>query len=85
MATRKKQPVEQLCTGEPPARIFPNMFYGMTLDEEQEAFANAIWDKDGQIPGDVTGITTDSPTGEKDSLCAECCFPSAAFPSTATG
>lgn len=49
MATKKKQPAEQFSAGEPPARISPNMFYGMTLDDEQEIFANAIWDKGKDI------------------------------------
>lgn len=32
-----------------PERIDPNMFFGMTLNEEQENFANAIWSKDNDI------------------------------------
>ena len=46
MASRKKQIAEQRVDA--PERI-SDMFYGMTLDEEQEVFANAIWDKDIDI------------------------------------
>ena len=44
----KKKPVSE---PEPdaPRAIQPNMFYGYNLDEEQLAFANAIWDKDKDI------------------------------------
>lgn len=49
MATKKKQTTEYASPDTAPAKIDPKMFYGMTLDEEQEIFANAIWDKDVDI------------------------------------
>lgn len=49
MATRKKAVSEQVSQGDAPARISPKIFYNMNLDEEQEVFANAIWDKDIDI------------------------------------
>lgn len=45
MATRKKQAEPGL---DPPREI-QELFYGMTLDEEQLAFANAIWNPDIDI------------------------------------
>ena len=33
----------------PPEKIDGNLFYGLTLDKEQEEFANAIWNKDNDI------------------------------------
>jgi len=47
MATKKKPASEQ--SAEIPSKIYPDMFYGMTLDEEQLEFANAIWSKDYDI------------------------------------
>lgn len=46
MATKKKtaEPV-----GDPPQKISADNFYGMQLDPEQEAFANAIWDSETDI------------------------------------
>ena len=45
---RKKQTVGEE-KGRAPQKINPDIFYGMTLDPEQEAFANAIWDPDIDI------------------------------------
>lgn len=47
MASKKKPPAENT-QADAPARIL-SPFYGMTLDAEQEAFANAIWDKEIDI------------------------------------
>lgn len=47
MATKKKPQVDS-CES-PPERITTENFYGIPLDEEQEAFANAIWNKDIDI------------------------------------
>ena len=44
----KKKPVSEP-KPEAPRAIQPNMFYGYNLDEQQLAFANAIWDKDKDI------------------------------------
>ena len=44
----KKKPVSEPKL-EAPRAIQPNMFYGYNLDEQQLAFANAIWDKDKDI------------------------------------
>ncbi len=44
----KKKPVSEP-RPEAPRVIQPNMFYGYNLDEQQLAFANAIWDKDKDI------------------------------------
>lgn len=49
MATKKRQSTEQYNPCDAPERISPTMFYRMTLDEEQEVFANAIWNKDIDI------------------------------------
>ena len=46
MATKKKVPIDP--TGDPPEKL-PASLFGMTLDDEQLAFANAIWDKDTDI------------------------------------
>ena len=46
MATKKKAVPD--ITGEPPEKI-PASLFGMTLDEEQLEFANAIWNKDNDI------------------------------------
>ena len=46
MATKKKQTVD-VSVSEAPQKI--TQFYGMQLDEEQEKFANAIWDPDIDI------------------------------------
>lgn len=46
MATKKKQTESQ---PEAPQTIDPQMFYGITLDPEQEEFANAIWNPDIDI------------------------------------
>lgn len=47
MAAKKKPAVET--HSDAPARIEPDQFYGMKLDPEQEAFANAIWNKEIDI------------------------------------
>ena len=47
MATRKKAPTE-INPSDAPQRIEP-YFYGMTLDDEQLNFANAIWNPDIDI------------------------------------
>lgn len=47
MATKKKQISDT--KPEAPREIDPNMFYGLKLDEEQLAFANAIWNPDYDI------------------------------------
>lgn len=44
----KKKPVSE-SNLDAPRVIQPNMFYGFNLDEEQLAFANAIWSKDKDI------------------------------------
>ena len=46
MAAKKKQPAEASAT-EAPEKI--TQFYGMALDPEQEAFANAIWNPENDI------------------------------------
>ena len=48
MAAKKKQPPDAASQSEAPARI-EEQFYGYTLDEEQLAFANAIWDPGNDI------------------------------------
>lgn len=48
MATRKKQLPESAQASDAPAKIQPQ-FYGMTLDDEQLAFANAIWNPEIDI------------------------------------
>ena len=48
MATRKKAAASDATTQEAPKIIEPQ-FYGMTLDDEQLAFANAIWNPDIDI------------------------------------
>ena len=47
MATKKKTPTDG--TPEPPAKITSKNFYGIKLDPEQEAFANAVWNDDNDI------------------------------------
>lgn len=47
MATRKKAPA--ITAGDVPGRIGEDYFYGLNLDEEQLAFANAIWSPDYDI------------------------------------
>jgi len=47
MATKKKPPTEQHM--DIPQTIDPQMFYGITLDEQQAVFANAIWNPDIDI------------------------------------
>lgn len=47
MATKKK--VQQEYYGEAPKSLDDSMFYGMKLDQEQLAFANAIWSPDYDI------------------------------------
>lgn len=42
MATKKKKAVDD--AGEPPEKLDSFPFYGFTLDDDQLAFANAIWD-----------------------------------------
>lgn len=46
MVAKKKQQTEQ---PQAPQAIDPQMFYGIILDPEQEAFANAIWNPDIDI------------------------------------
>lgn len=46
MAGKKKR---QDIKHEAPSKITSEWFYGLTLDEEQEAFANAIWNPDNDI------------------------------------
>lgn len=48
MATRKKQPVTDT-VGALPLHIDRDIFYGMVLDDEQYAFADAIWSPDYDI------------------------------------
>lgn len=47
MATKRKTIPQPSI--EAPQKIDPDMFYGMELDEEQLAFANAIWDENIDI------------------------------------
>ncbi len=47
MASRAKQPVSR--QADIPKSIDPELFYGMTLDNEQLLFANAIWDSNNDI------------------------------------
>ena len=47
MATKKKSPVETN-PGSPP-KVIERQFYGLQLDDEQLAFANAIWSPDIDI------------------------------------
>lgn len=47
MASKKKNIGEFY--GDPPRNIDKNLFYGMMLDDEQCAFANAIWSQDNDI------------------------------------
>ena len=49
MGTKKRQSMDMAPAGDAPARIDPKVFYGMTLDDEQEVFANSIWDKEADI------------------------------------
>lgn len=48
MATRKKTPPPDEI-GDVPERIGTDFFYGLDLDDEQLAFANAIWSPDYDI------------------------------------
>lgn len=47
MASKKKPVVETF--SDPPEKIEADAFYGIPLDEEQLAFANAIWNKNNDI------------------------------------
>ncbi len=49
MGTKKRQMIDMMPPGDAPANIDPKMFYGMMLDDEQETFANCIWDKNVDI------------------------------------
>lgn len=47
MATKKK--IQQEFYGEAPTNLDDHPFYGMTLNEEQKVFANAIWNPENLI------------------------------------
>ena len=50
MATKKKQLINQTSfSADVPATLEDHMFYGLTLDEDQKSFRDAIWDKDKLI------------------------------------
>lgn len=49
-AKPRSKPVEQVKTyGDPPKTLKGHIFYGMTLDEDQEKFRDAIWDPEIEI------------------------------------
>lgn len=54
-----KRTVSNICSGyePPPKSLKDHIFYGLILDEEQEAYRDAIWDKDIRL------VAVDAPAG----------------------